>query len=173
MKIEKNVYIYSIIIVVIIGTAIYWMSRNNKTGNLISAPTLTSSSSPSPSPERTLIPNKTPEIIKNSAKPTPGLIVKEISNYKYWVDLLEPLNRRLSLDKDCSSIVPSQVDYPNNTQIMLDNTSSTLPRILKIGSQEYSLSANGWILVTLGNSELPAKLTMFCGSMELGQITLE
>ena len=77
------------------------------------------------------------------------------------------------LDENCTSIVPSQIVYPNNTQIMLDNTFSISPRILTIGDHQYSLDARDWILVTLNSKNLPARLKMFCGPMELGEIELK
>lgn len=135
----------------------------NDTGNI--------STSISPSPTQSTTP--TPKLLKNSPKPTPGIIIRELTGYKYWADLLEPLNQRLVLDENCTTIVPSQVSYPNNTQIMLDNTFSSNPHVLKIGSREYSLKANEWLLVTLSSTQLPAHLTMFCGAMELGQLDLE
>lgn len=166
----KNIYIYSIIAVAVVGGVIFGMSRNNKTDNIASTSYLFS---PSPSLSQSPVPSQTPKLTQNSPKPTLALVIKQIGSYQYWVDLLEPLNRQLTLDENCTSIVPSQVSYPNNTQIMLDNTFSVLPRILKIGGQEYSLKANSWVLVTLSSTKLPAKLTMFCGSMELGQIGLQ
>jgi len=173
---NKNIYIYSIIAVVVVGAVIFGMSRNNKTNNVADT-SVSVSPSPSQSPtspstgsgQATL----TPKLTKSTPKPSPKLIAKEVNQYQSLVDLLEPLNRRLTLDRDCISIVPSQVVYPNNTQIMIDNTFSPKAHIIKIGSQEYSLTANGWLLVTLNSTTLPAQLTMFCGPMELGQLDLE
>jgi len=162
MKIEKNIYTYSAVAIVIVGLAIFWMSRGDKNIDTVDA---TRSASPSPSPIINLP--------KNNPKPTPDLVVKEIGSYQYWAELLEPLNRRLTLNEKCTEVVPSQVAYPNNIQIMLDNTLSAEPRILKIGSKEYSIGARGWSLVTLSSTTLPAQLKMFCGSMELGQLDLE
>ena len=160
----KNTYIYSIITVVVVGGFTFWMSRGDK--NIETVDT-TTSVSPTPTPIQS------PNLPKNSVKPTPGLIFTEEKGYQYWVDLLSPLGRHLILDENCTSIVPSQVAYPNNTQIMLDNTLSAEPRVLKIGDKEYSLKAQEWSFVTLSSTTLPAKLTMFCGSMELGQLDLQ
>ncbi len=157
---RKNIYIYSIIVIAIVGGAIFWMSQNGKVDNVTDTSTI------SPNPGQSVTPSQIP-------KPTPGVIIKEVNSYQYWVDLLEPVNKHLVLDENCTSIAPSQVAYPNNTQIMLDNTFSALPRILKIGGREYPLIANGWSLVTLSSTTLPAHLTMFCGSIELGQLDLE
>ncbi len=171
---NKNIYIYSIIAVIIVGGVVFWMSRDNKTDNIEDTSALVSST---PAPTQSLIPTSTliptPKLTKSTPKPSPKIVITEVNQYQSLVDLLEPLNRRLTLDGNCTSIVPSQVVYPNNTQIMLDNTLSASARILKIGAKEYFLTANGWLLVTLSSSELPAKLTMFCGSMELGQLDLE
>ena len=168
MKIDKNIYTYSVVVVAIVGSAIFWVSRDDKDIYVIDTATSTSpTSAPTPTP------SKTPNLPKNSVKPIPTLIIKEINSYKYWSEILKPINRRLVLDENCTSIAPSQVAYPNNTQIMLDNTLSAEPRILKIASKGYSLDAYGWLLVTLSSTKLPAQLTMFCGSMELGQLDLE
>ena len=67
--------------------------------------------------------------------PLPAMTAQETPNYDAWKKALNPLNRYLALDKDCTSSVPSQVTYPNNTQIMLDNTASDVARVLKIGSR--------------------------------------
>lgn len=160
---KKNIYIYSIIAIAIVGGAIFWMSQNNKAGNV-------TVSTISPNPSQSLVPSPTP---KTTVKPTPGINVTESDTYLYWFNLLNPKNRVLRLDENCTSIVPSQVSYPNNTQIMIDNTFSSSPRILKIGNLEYSFKANNWGLITLSSTTLPAKLTMFCGSMELGQLDLQ
>jgi hypothetical protein len=165
----KNIYIYSIIVVAIVGGVIFWASQNGKFNNVADVSTI----SPSPSSGQSSVPSQTPKLSKNTPKPTPGIVITEVKNYRYWAELLDPISRRLVLDENCTSIVPSQVSYPNNTQIMLDNTYSALPRVLKIGGQEYSLDAGGWLLVTLSSTKLPAQLTMFCGSMELGRLDLE
>ncbi|MEK9157918.1 MAG: hypothetical protein AAB638_01905 [Patescibacteria group bacterium] len=162
----KNTYIYSVVAVVVIGGFIFLMNQDSKTGDVVDNFEFVVSPTP------TFIPTLTPTPLKSSPKPTPKLIVKEINQYQYWVGVLEPINRRLTLDENCTSIVPSQVSYPNNTKIMLDNTFSASPRVLKIGNQEYSLPANDWELITLSDSKLPAQLNMFCGSMELGQLEL-
>ena len=165
---KKNYIYITVAIVAVIGATIFWVNRNNKVDNIADT-----STSISPSPSQSLAPTPTPKTIKSSPKPTPGIIAKEGDNYQYWVNLLDSLNRRLTLNGNCTSIAPSQVTYPNNTQIMLDNTLSSEPRILKIGAKNYSLTAKGWLLVTLISPELPAKLTMFCGPMELGQLDLQ
>lgn len=159
--------IYSVIAIVIVVSAVFWMSQGDKdTKNIDMATT-----SPSLSPTST--PTPTPNIPQNTIKPTPDLILRETKSHQSWVELFEPINRHLLLDENCTSITPSQVVYSNNTQIMLDNILSAEPRILKIGSKEYSLKAHEWLFVTIGSTTLPAKLTMFCGSMELGQLGLE
>lgn len=163
MKISKIIYIVLTVVVIIVGVSIIRRNLNSKINN-VTIPTALTSPSPSPSPS--------PKVSLKSPKPSPGIIFREVKNYQYWAGLLEPLNRRLTLSEDCTFIVPSQVAYPNNTQIMLDNTYSNLPRVLKIGTKEYSLAANDWLLTTLSSKELPAKLTIFCGNMELGQLDL-
>ena len=139
------------------------MSGGDKTENVTDNRTVLTSPTPSPSP----LPKST------VVKPTPTLTVEIIGSYGYWADILDPIDRRMVLDKDCASIAPSQVAYPNNVQVMLDNTASSEARVLKIGTTAYSLDAYEWRLVNLSSNNLPAKLVMFCGSMELGQVELE
>ncbi|KKS13425.1 MAG: hypothetical protein A2735_00425 [Candidatus Yanofskybacteria bacterium RIFCSPHIGHO2_01_FULL_41_21] len=170
----KNTYIYLIVVAAVVGGVIFLMNRDNKTDNIGDTSDLVSSSSePVQSLVPTPTPTPTPKLTKSTPKPSPKIIITEVNQYQFLVDWLDPLNRRLTLDRDCTSIVPSQVAYPNNTQIMLDNTFSPKAQVIKIGTKEYSVTANGWLLVTLVSSELPAKLTMFCGSMELGQLDLQ
>jgi hypothetical protein len=167
---NKNIYIYTIIAVIIVAGLVFWMGRNNKADDVTDLSILETLS---PSPSQSSTPSQTPKLIKSTPKPSPKLVAKEINSYQSWVDWLEPLNRHLVLDENCTSIVPSQVAYPNNTQIMFDNTLSPTARILKVGSKEYSLNANDWLVVALSSPTLPAQLTMFCGPMELGQIDLQ
>ena len=167
----KIVYISMTVAVFVIGGVL--ISRNTRDG-VVRGPEISDSLSPAPvavsSPEATA----TSMPIKRSAKPTPtpGIIISEVVSYDAWVKWFDPQNRRLALDKDCTSIVPSQVDYPNNVEIMLDNSASAKARILKIGGREYSLNAHAWIVTTIRAEKLPANLPLFCGDMELGSLTL-
>ena len=130
--------------------------------------------SPDISPVPTVIlepsPTPTPKITVES---TPELIFEELPNYYTLAVSLDKENRYFAIDADCMSINPSNVVYKNNTQIMLDNAASDKARVLKIGGREYSLDAHAWILATLSSTELPIRLPIFCGSMELGQIELQ
>jgi len=171
----KNTYIYLIIIIVVLGAVIFWMGQDKKTddtNDALSLVTLTPTPLATPEPSAPAG-TPTPRSIKSTPKPSPGIVVKEVNQYQSLVDWLDPLNRRITLDENCTSSVPSQVAYPNNTQIMIDNTLSAEPRVLEIGGQDYPVEAHGWILTVLSRSELPAQLKMFCGSMELGQLDLE
>jgi len=164
----KRNYVYiGIVAIVVIGGVIFLMNQGDKINNIADEPTASST------PVQSMTPTQTPKLIKSTPKPSSELIAREGDNYQYWVDRLDPLNRRLIVDENCMSIAPSQVSYLNNTQIMLDNLTSSQAHILKIGTKEYSLNANSWQLVTLNSSELPAQLIIFCGSMELGQIDLK
>jgi hypothetical protein len=160
----KKGYIYTItvvIVIVAIGLLIYRTKETNNNFDIFN-----SLGSPIPTPTATLAPSQT-------VKPTPGIIIQDENlDYQYWAKKLDPLNRYLALDKDCTSIIPSQIDYPNNTQIMIDNTISDKARILKIGKGEYPISAHGWILITLRSNTLPAQFPIFCGNMELGRLDL-
>lgn len=161
----KNIYIYAVVAVTVVGSVIFWMGWIDNTADTLMV---------SPSPEQSLNSSKTPELSGNKIlKPTPTLIKEVVGNYQYWVELLDPIGRHLLLDENCTSVIPSQIAYPNNTKIMLDNTLSAESRILKIGNKEYPLEARSWTLITLSSTTLPAKLTMFCGPMELGQLDLE
>ncbi|MDP4001710.1 MAG: hypothetical protein Q8P69_01545 [bacterium] len=170
----KNTYIYLIVVAAVVGGVIFLMNRDNKTDNTEDISALISSS-----PIQSLVPTPTPtstptqKSIKSTPKPSPKVIAEEVNQYQSLVDWLDPLNRRLILDRDCTSIVPSQVAYPNNTQIMIDNTLSPKSHVLKIGDKEYSINTNSWLMITLSSTELPSRLTMFCGSMELGQLDLQ
>lgn len=168
----KNTYIYSVVAVVVIVGLVFLMNQESKTGKVIDNLELVVSPTPTFLPTPAQVKVATPKPLKSSPKPTPKLVAQEVNQYQYWVETLEPINRRLALNENCTSIVPSQVSYPNNTQIMLDNTFSSSPHVLKIGDQEYSIPANDWQLTTLSDLKLPARLNMFCGSMELGQIEL-
>lgn len=161
---NKN-YLYLAIVAVIIGVVFFSLAnRSDQPENIAVSPSSTSTATSMPSP--------TSKLTNSSPKPTPVLVVQEVKNYKYLVDLLDSQNRRLALDENCLSVVPSQVEYPNDTEIMLDNTASARPRIIKIAGREYSLDANGWILTTLHSDKLPAQLSVNCGDMELGRLDL-
>jgi len=160
---SKRLYIGSGIVAIIVIAGVLWGKGNSNQEVAVVSPTVLSTPTATPSPTPT---------IKRSPKPTPGIIVKEVPNYASMVALLDPYNRYFAVDKDCTSIVPSQVEYPNDVQIMLDNKDSDKARILKIGGRQYSLEAHGWIITTLHSDTLPARLPIYCGDMELGAIDL-
>lgn len=168
MNIPKKIYAFSIIVVTV-GTIVFLVNRNNKASDGVEESAL---NSPSSSPEQTPVPTQLPKATAYLPKPSSGIVVTETMSYESWIKWLDPLNRRLVLDKDCTSIAPSQVDYPNDVEVMIDNTASGKSRILNIAGREYSLDANGWILTTLHSDKLPAQLSVYCGSMELGRLDL-
>jgi hypothetical protein len=174
--INKKINVIILAVVVIICGAIIVFSRNDKKNNFEDIilptsfspfPTSTATLSPSISPKKQPVPS-----VKKTVTPTPGLSVKNIDDYESWVKVLDPLYRHLVLDQNCESIKPSQIAYPNGVQIMIDNGNSTLPRLLKIGPQEYFIGADEWLLITLKSQTLPAELKISCGAMELGSIEL-
>lgn len=150
------------------GGIVFWTIQSDKSLD----PVPTSTPSISSAPTVTPTPTATPKKVLQKPTPTPALIATEMQNHQQLVDILDPLNRRLALDATCTSLVPSQVAYPNDLEVMLDNYESSQARILKIGGREYSIEARSWIIVTLHSEILPAKLPIFCGAMELGQIDL-
>ena len=153
---------------ILLGIIVFWTIQSDKPFDPASTPTPSVSSAPTATPTPTATPKK---VIKNST-PTPDLIVQEVQSHQRLVDVLDPLNRRLALDANCTSLVPSQVSYPNDLEIMIDNYESAQPRILKIGGREYSLDAHSWIFTVLHSDSLPVRLPIFCGAMELGEIEL-
>ena len=163
-------YVYLIVAgIAIVVLSVFLAKDKIRTGNINDMyPSPSFEPSPSSITESTL--SATP--IKTS-KPTPTLIYQEIRDYEGTAYRLDnDGNRRLVLNEDCSAIVPSQVAYKNGVEIMLDNSYSTQSRILKIGDYQFSLDAGAWFLTTLSSPKIPINLTMFCGSMELGQIEL-
>lgn len=161
----KKVYLY-IIFAVVVAVAVVMLDKpdmpvDTADGIVSPSPSLSVSATPA----RSTLP-------RASLKPTPGILVEDIVTYDQWVAFLEPLNRRLALDKDCTSSVPSQVEYLNNTKIMIDNSASAKARILKIAGREYSIDARAWILTTLSSTKLPAQLPVYCGDIEIGRLDL-
>jgi hypothetical protein len=170
MKIQQNIHIiFGLILVVLVGTMLFSMkesgvenkSETEDVSNLFSPTPQVSTSYGSVSPRPV-----------SSLKPKGEVVIQELPSYQALAKEFDRTNRWLVLDKDCSSIVPSQVDYSNNTQIMLDNTASTKARVLKIGGRQYSLEAGSWILATLSSPTLPMDLPIFCENIELGKLTL-
>ncbi len=168
MKIAKKTYLY--LAVVAVGVVLILVSQVKQVNKRSSNDTVFGVS-PSPSTSVRVSPHPSPRL---SPGPTPGIKAEMVINrYKDLVAQLGPENRRLAIDSSCSTIVPSNLIYKNNTQVMLDNTASVESRTLKIGDRSYELAARGWYITTLYSAKLPAKLTIFCGKMELGQIDLE
>jgi hypothetical protein len=124
---------------------------------------------PTPQPSATPVQTPRPAV---STKPKAGIIAKEVGSYQQLTEEMYKQGTWLKLAADCNSIVPSNVVYYNDTQIMLDNTASTEKHILKIGGREYLLEAGEWYLTTLSSPTLPATLSLYCGAMELGSIDL-
>jgi hypothetical protein len=164
----KQTPIVIIVGAILFGSIVFWTIQSNKPFNPELTPTPSSSSTPSVTPTPTAPPKK----VIQKPTPTPALIAQDVQNHQQFVDILDPLNRRLALDATCTSLVPSQVAYPNDLEIMLDNYESAQPRILTIGGRQYSIEAHSWIFITLHSDTLPAKLPIFCQAMELGQIDL-
>ena len=151
-------------LVVVIAIAVMAVRRGE-------SPQIATSPTPSATLEVSVTTTPTPSV-KRTPRPSSGVIAKEVRTYEQWITLLDPYNRYLELDKTCTSITPSQVEYANNTEVMIDNRTSDKARILKIGTRQYSLEPHGWIIATLQSSSLPARLPMYCGDMELGAIDL-
>lgn len=127
----------------------------------------------SPTPTANMDASPTPAV-SMGASPTPGIIAKEVQDYNYWFQKLDPKSRVLAVYDECAYLVPSNVAYPNNTEVMLDNTRSEQNHVLKIGPTEYQLAAKEWKLVTLSTSQpRPINLPIFCKGIELGQIELQ
>lgn len=147
--------------IVVLATVLFTMNGEKPGSELTFSPEPTPDVSPTPSPTETPKP-----------KPSGSLKVDENSHDYFALQFDEDGNRRLVLNDDCSELVPSQVTYKNNVKIMLDNSYSKNPHTLKIGAKEYYLMAGEWRFETLSSETLPAKLPIFCGTMELGQIDL-
>lgn len=166
---NKN-YLYLILVIAVIGTA-FVLYRGYEPSDLVNvgvSPDLTQTPILLPSDQPTITPKPV-----SSSKPGSGIIIEEKKSHDVLaLEFDEDGNRRLVLNEDCTALIPSQVAYKNNVQIMLDNTYSSKPHILKIGGVEYSLGAGEWFLTTLSRPSIPAQLPIFCGSMELGQIDL-
>jgi hypothetical protein len=126
----------------------------------------------SPSPSESSVPSPTPTPILTQT-PKPKLIIEEKRTYRSWFDELDPENRVLAVYEECAYLVPSNLSYKNNTLVMLDNTRSSQGQILKIGEQNYSLSAGEWYMITLYSKTVPIDLGIFCKNVELGSIRLE
>ena len=169
MKLTKKNWILVLVLVVAVISAVIVaavVAVNKKPGSDNTADV-------SPSPTFSLSPSPTPtQILRSTAKPTPGIIVEELPDYYNLAVALDKENRYFALGADCNSIRPSNIAYKNNIKVMFDNVAWGKARILKIGDREYSLEAHGWILATLSSPNLPVQLKIFCGSMELGQIEL-
>ena len=165
---NKNYIYWAIAAVGITVVAMFLANGGDRVDELADiSPTPDFSLNPEPSPTPTPKPN-------GSAKPTPGLIVKEVKTYEQLTAEFEQQGRWIAINADCTGLVPSNVTYHNNTEIMLDNTASTERHILKIGSREYLLEAGEWFLTTLSSSTLPVHLPIYCDSngIELGDILL-
>lgn len=165
---KKNYLYFGLVLVAMVAVAFAIVNRGdrpNDSDSIIPTPT--------PTAEMTENATSTPKPFTTN-KPVPTLDIKVVENFESLARKLDlDGNRRIIiLNDECSELLPSQVAYKNNTEIMLDNTRSSKPHILKIGGLEYSLEAGAWIMTTLSSSVVPAALPIFCGSMELGSIDL-
>ncbi len=173
MKIDKKTYIY--LAIAAVGVVLIAMSQVNRGGSDLNKEN-SNVSGASPSTSISPVISLRPSLgasIKPTPKPTPGIKIEVINRYKDMAAQFDIGARHLVLDETCSTIVPSNVAYKNNTQIMLDNTASTEPRTLRVGDRSYEIAAKGWYITTLYSDKLPAQLTIFCGNIELGQLDLK
>lgn len=119
------------------------------------------------SPEVT--PRATSTPIRTPAK-TGGPTVEAQEAYTDLVKQYE--GKRIQFNELCQAI-PNYVTYKNGTKIMLDNRSGD-PRIITVGTTQYSLGGYGYRIVTLSSSSLPKTLLLSCGSaVNVGQILLQ
>jgi hypothetical protein len=129
--------------------------------------------SPEPSASESVLPSPTPAKSGVIQTNKPELIAKELNDYDYWFNKMDSQNMVLGIYGECTYIVPSNLTYKNNTNVMLDNTRSTKDHVLKIGSTEYALKAGEWKITTLSSKQLPVRLAIFCEGIELGEIELK
>ena len=165
---NKNYLYFGSVALALVVVALFVINRGDRSDD---AGLLLPTQTPVIGELQTATPTSNPSM---TGKPTPALDFKVVNNFESLASRFDlDGNRRLIILNDsCSELLPSQVAYKNNTEIMIDNTRSSESHILKIGGREYSVGAGAWILTTLSSSVVPTTLTIFCGSMELGAIDL-
>ena len=174
MKNNYNIYIVvSAVVVLVAAVSLFLRWGSDKNNSDVNIPVYVS---PTPTSvlELSPTPTFTPKPTTKTANPSPSINVQEVRTYRQWAEELDLTSRRLAITDDtCTELVPSNATYPNNTQLMLDNSYSNKSHILKIGGREYILEARGWLVTTFSSSQLPAQLPIYCGGIELGRIDLE
>ena len=163
---KKYIVLLALVCVVVIASVIALK------GGVVEKDTYDFSLSPTPTVSADVSPTAAPAV-KATASPKPGIISEDVKDYNYWFRQLDSQNRVIGIYNECAYVIPSNVAHKNNVMVMLDNTRSTQSLILKIGTKEYSLAAQEWILVTLSSPTLPTNLPIFCKGIELGQIELQ
>ncbi|MBI2065026.1 MAG: hypothetical protein HYT62_03185 [Candidatus Yanofskybacteria bacterium] len=175
MKLDKKyIVLLALVCVVVIASVIALKGGvvEKDTYDFSLSPTPTVSTDASPTVSTDVSPTAAPAV-KATASPKPGVIAEDVKDYNYWFRQLDSQNRVIGIYNECAYVIPSNVAHKNNVMVMLDNTRSTQSLILKIGTKEYSLAAQEWILVTLSSPTLPINLPIFCKGIELGQIELQ
>jgi hypothetical protein len=168
MKIGKKDIIFWILIAGVF--TVFFIITLERDSNPEATPTPT----PVASPKETATPAPEPtKYILPTTKPKGEIKVEEVGAYERLFAEMDPENRVLGVYAECQQLIPSNVAYKNNTEVMLDNTRSTKSHILKIGNADYSLDAGEWRLVKLSSPTVPINMIIFCEGIELGAIELQ
>ena len=140
-KINKNIWIWVLVGVIIIGFALFYIFRNRE---VVPEAVVVPIDSVAIEPESTLDTN-------NADSTSVGAV-----SISYANALVKYANRRIQFNASCQvPILSTSVTYKDNTGIMLDNRSA-VAHTIKIGTN-YTVKAYGFRIVVLPDTYLKAK----------------
>ncbi|MEX2090663.1 MAG: hypothetical protein WD989_00835 [Candidatus Paceibacterota bacterium] len=153
---KKNQWLLLLVVALVAALGYWLMVKGDKLSDLGSSAT----------PSVSVGPTKAPAKVGATASPVAG-------STKSYTELVKEYDgRRIQFNQDCAAI-PNYITYKNGTSIMIDNRSGDA-RIVKVGSNSYSLQGYGYRIITLSSNSLPQELFLDCGSaVNVGKILLQ
>ena len=143
MENNKNMWIGIVVIIIIIGVALFFSLRNKKVAVDTTVAPLADNNA--------LEPDSTLDISDIVGTSTTGVAPVSIS---YAEALIKYADRRIQFNKECQAS-PFSVTYKDNSGIMLDNR-APVSRVIKVGTN-YTIKAYGFKIVVLPDIYLKSK----------------
>ena len=153
-----------VVVVAVVAVVYFWLGKDP-----ISYISL-DKSSPSPSSSASSTKPKSTTTTKTTPMPSSA---SAAANPKTYTDIVkEYADRRIQFDERCQT-TPRTSTFKNNSNILLDNRSSTA-KVITVGGVKHSLSGYGYKVITLSSPTLPRDISLDCGSAyNVGKILLQ
>lgn len=154
---------YWVLVVIAVIAAVGYFKVRSKSLPYVSYQGI-NSPSPSSSPAKTVYkPKAKAAPVSNSDAGTPMAYTEIVKQYA---------DARIQFDDNCQA-TPKAPTYKNNSNILLDNRSSSA-RTISVNGVKYQLGSYGYKVINLSSTTLPREISVDCGvSHNVGRILLQ